>query len=316
MSMKNLALFLLATILNQTLNAQPATPADSPKQKMECGVFPVALYDFDVANHEFSTSFYLWCNAPNADIKLDKTLEVVNALSYESKYSDQSPKDGKSLTQTRYFAKVYHEWDMTSFPFDRQTLKVHLEDGVNDINALRFIPDIQNSKVASDLILNGWKLENFKLSEEPHDYASGFGSGRDKSTYSRMTLTFDIKRQGMRNFINYFLGFFVAALLSAFACIIATDRFSFILAAIFALIGNKYVLDQLLPATASFTLSDNLQLATFVYVMGTSLFVALDTMPDHAERKRFRFLSPKMAVIGLFVYTVYCGAYSVIAMMS
>jgi hypothetical protein len=155
--MKNLALILLALLSHQSsLSAQ---------ETVTCGAFPVSLNDFDFTNHEFRTSFYLWCNSQNPGLKIDKTLEIVNALEYEPKFAEQTLKDGKYLTVMRYFAKVYHEWDMTNFPFDRQTLKIYLEDGVSDMTLLRFAPDMQKSTIAKDLILNGWKLEAFRFSE-------------------------------------------------------------------------------------------------------------------------------------------------------
>jgi hypothetical protein len=132
-----------------------------------------------------------------------------------------------------------------------------------------------------------------------------------------MTLTLEIKRQGLRNFINYFLGFFVAVLLSAFMCLIHADRFSFILAAVFALIGNKYVLDQLVPATANFTLSDNLQIASFTFVIVAALLAALDSRTSPTGgRKPFQYLSPTVTGIGLALYTFYVVANGAIAFNS
>lgn len=274
---------------------------------MKCGVFPVSLYDLDIVNNQFSSSFYLWCTGKNPNIKIDKTLEVVNSLRYRTKFADQSLRGDTYLSTTRFFTKVYHEWDMTNFPFDKQTLKIYLEDGVYDTDSLRFVPDIENSRVADDLILDDWKLESFKFSEEPYVYATGFGNPKEQSTFSRLTLTFEIKRLGWRNFLSYFLGFFVAILLSLLACFIRSERFSIVLGAIFSLIGTKYVIDQTLPASGTLALSDHLEFASFAFVLITSLLVTIETRREATTVVAMSPTNLGIVAASLAAYIIYVG---------
>ena len=52
-----------------------------------------------------------------------------------------------------------YEWDERNFPFDRHTLTIELEEGVEDIRGFVYEPDIANSGIDPDLQLpGGWKM--------------------------------------------------------------------------------------------------------------------------------------------------------------
>ena len=304
--------FAILIHVSMFARAEPAPLNASGPEVIKCGVLPTALYDFDNVNNEFSSSFYLWCNSKNPDFKINKTLEITNALKFKAKFADLSKRGETYLTTMRFFAKVYHEWDMTNFPFDRQTLKIHLEDGLHDTDSLSFVAD-PSSHVSRDVILDDWELENFKLTSEPHVYHTSFGLQKEQSAFSRMTLTFEIKRKGWRNFVNYFLGFFVAILLSLLACFVKSERFSIILGAVFSLIGTKFVLDQTLPAAGGLALSDHLELASFTFVLATALLVAIESRQEDNAGKRLSAVNLGLVAALFCAYLAYVGVHVFVA---
>jgi len=50
-------------------------------------------------------------------------------------------------SQAKFRATVHKQWDISSYPFDRQRLEVQLEEGENDASAIHFVADNENSKI-------------------------------------------------------------------------------------------------------------------------------------------------------------------------
>ena len=256
-------------------------------KEVSVGALITDLRSFNYAQNSFEAIFYVWWNTTHQDYHPDQSVSIVNALSFDSKNNFQVNYEKDIYnTSLRYYATMHHHWDMKEFPFDRQVLKIKLEDDFN-IDHIRFTPDLKNSRIAKEFILPGWQINSFTIKEEPFIYRTNFGNDKiDNATFSRVFLEIDIKRSGIREFINYFIVFFIAVFLIALAYFIYpsfTDaKFSLALSAIFAAMANKYILDGLLPSTPDFTLSDNIQLMSFAYIiLGCSIFTIESILMRH-----------------------------------
>lgn len=114
----------------------------------------------------------------------------------------------------------------------------------------------------------------------------------------------------MRIFFTAFVGFFVAAALMLLVAAIgvvdsvrlAVDlraRLALATAALFAAVGNKYVLDASLPFGGSFSLADIIELATFAMIA----FVLLVTVvAEWADARRRPDLATRASWIGLVTF--------------
>ena len=170
-------------------------------------------------------------------------------------------------------AKVNKAWDVTNFPFDRQTLKIVLEDANLPVEDAEFVPDVKNSRLDPDLTIDGWDIIGFKIISGESQNVTNFGdpAAPGVTKYSNVTVLIDIQRQGFRLFVNLFIGMFISGFLcSMMYCLAVSEmetRIGLMLASIFAMIGNKYILDNTLPPTYHITLSDKLQAITFVMIV-------------------------------------------------
>ena len=276
-------------------------------EKVEIGSLVTDLRNFDYAKNSFDMIFYVWWNSADANYHPDKIMEIINAFSFEHKNNFQTSfEEGLYNTSVRYYATIHHHWDMREFPFDRQILKIKMEDGLSDIDSVRFIPDVKNSRIAQEFLLPGWEIESFSIKEEPFTYSTNFGNNIvDNAVFSRVFLEIDMKRSGMREFINYFIAFFIGVFLIGLGYFIYpsfTDaKFSLALSAIFAAMANKYILDGLLPITPDFTLSDNIQLLSFSYIIiGSAVF----TIESILMEKNRLSLSLKINYIAFAISTL------------
>jgi len=156
-----------------------------------------------------------------------------------------------------------------------------------NIEDILFIPDLKGTKLPPEFKIPGWIVQNFYISVDKHTYDSNLGNYENPQTvYSKFTIYFDIKRQGSRLFINYYIGFIISFLLSIIIFAMRPDRIdsriNLSLGSIFPAVGNKYIIDNLLPTTNQFTLSDSIQLIVFGMVV-TAIIVTVVTckLADH-----------------------------------
>ena len=270
----------------------PPAQAQVEPNKVKAGMFITQLYDLDMAKRSFNVTFWGWYLTPDDKYKPLENVEVVNAKTFSTKFNSVATKDDVpwatekakiSWTQSKYSATVSQDWDISKFPFDRQTLNIYLEDAINESTATVFIADADNSRIDDDVKLPGWTIESFKIKTEDSVYETTYGDPtlQGTSTYSRVVASIVVKRDGVRLLCSMFIGFFVAFILVLLTyCMdageMAGSRIGLSAGAIFAAIGNKYVVDNYLPPASVFTLADGIELATFLaIVFGILVTVAI-----------------------------------------
>lgn len=288
------------------LYVQPA------KDKVLMGVYPVMLHDFDLSHNTFKVSFYAWWRSKDKKYEPHKTVEITNALDFQTKFGTAGKFNDEYFTYVRYYATISKDWDMRHFPFDHQQLVVSLEDYA-DIQKIIMSPDHEQSALHSEIKLKGWKVLGFHLKDSITTYDTNFGDpSTKKGQYSRLSFIIDIKREGVRLFFNYFIGFLVAFFLCAVIYIVDPReigaRTSLSLGATFTAIGNKYILDQVLPFTTSFTLADAIQSATFLMIVAAvSMIVYTNQIVKSRRYQVAAKVSERMGACATLAYTLFCA---------
>jgi len=261
----------------------PARRADhgSPYE-IPVGVFVTSIYDMDFIGESYSAVFWVWAtydpkifgDVVEGEYVFFDRIEIVNAqeknLSPTEQYVIDNP-DGSQYAIAKFSATLNQNWDVRHFPFDRQMLRITIESVGIDCSTIRFVPDLENSLVSNDFSLSGWKISPLQLDGLAYEYPSTFGDPNGvKGVYPRMLVSMPIEREGWRIFVTAFLGFFVAYIIIAMLVVLdkemLSDRLSLIMTALFAAIGNKYTIDFFFPTQVHFSLSDLIQVATFVIV--------------------------------------------------
>jgi hypothetical protein len=100
----------------------------------------------------------------------------------------------------------HHDWDESNFPFDRHTLTIELEEGVEDVRRFVYDPDLANSRVDPELFLPGWRMTDATLAGSTETYDTTFGDldlpTGGSSEYSRLTLWIDLVRTDLSGFFK------------------------------------------------------------------------------------------------------------------
>lgn len=287
-----------------------------PEKKMYplFGCFVTDLYDFEYQSNKFSVGGYMWTRHKEINYLPESSIEVVNSEDFEHKGPYIYAKNDLVYFGEKFNATVFHHWDMTHFPFDKQVLKINFEDAWYDLNELEFIPDTKNSGKSPDITISGWKIIDFQIFAKVYNYQSNFGElGRNESGFSRVTAAITIKRNWVRPFINYFTIYFLSFLLSILALLIhpseLSTKFSLTLASVFAVVSNNLLVDQVVPITSSFSLTDKVEAATFLFVMLAVVFnsyeIPLYLKKGVGVRKKVLWWVAPPMILGYIIYVGY-----------
>lgn len=269
------------------------------------GVYPVSVYDIDPTNGSFMISFYAWWQTTDKNYNPSNSIEIVNSRDYNFKFGNKGKVGDQYFTFVHYYAKINQEWNSKFFPFGRQYLTVKLED-FSDTKSVIFKPDLLESKLHSELSIPGWDVIGLSLKQTVTNYQTNFGDATSpNSLYSRLSFIIEIKRNGWRLYVSYFIGFFMAGILVHLLYLMNSfpypGRATIFIGSVFSFVGNKYILDQKMPPTADFTLADVIQISTF-FAMLLSIVTCIIAEKMDGNIKRRNRLSHAVGAISLLCY--------------
>jgi hypothetical protein len=268
-----LVLVLLSSLFTKAL-AQPDT--------VTVGSYVISVHDINFRDKEYTMRFWLWFLYDNPDFDFSTQLDIPNAKSIDPPEIIIDSIDNKAWAIMKMKATMKESWNVRDFPFDKQHLKVQIENALFDINSLVFKPDIKGSTYDKAEALDGWDITNFKVSAKLNDYETGFGDpspNRDYQNFSAFNIELDIERNAWGLFLKIFIGMYIAFLISVISFTIQVQelepRFGLPVGGLFATVGNKYIIDSILPETSAFTLVDTLHTLTFLGIFGTLVVSAV-----------------------------------------
>src|SRR5580704_15040802 len=120
------------------------------------GCFITDLYDFDYQSNKFDVSGYMWTRHKEAEYKPHNSIEIINSKAFQGRTPYVYSQDGLTYSGQRFNATIFHHWDMTKFPFDKQVLKIHFQDSWYDAAELEFLADTKDSDKSSGMYIPGW----------------------------------------------------------------------------------------------------------------------------------------------------------------
>jgi len=302
--MKFFVLTSLFVILSlQITRAQPDT--------VKVGSYVISVHDINFRDKEYTMRFWLWFVYDNPQFDFTTQLDLPNAKSIDPPEIILDSLDGKAWAIMKMKATMKESWKVADFPFDKQHLKVQIENTLFDNQSLVFKPDLKGSTYDNKDALDGWDISNFKVSAGNNDYETGFGDSRpDRSVqnFSTFLIEMDIEREAWGLFLKIFIGMYIAFLISIISFTIQVSelepRFGLPVGGLFATVGNKYIIDSILPETSAFTLVDTLHTITFLGIFATLVVSAVALRQfdngDKAASVRYNKMGAKY-VIAIYI---------------
>ncbi len=206
--------------------------------------------------------------------------------------------DGKVYILMKLQCIMKDSWKIGNFPFDQQKLRLSIENSQYDSRSLVFVADTLGKHYDPRFTLNGWNIDSCIISTGMKIYETGFGDetlARPHTEYSAFRVRLSITRDASGLFWKMFIGMYIAFLIAYVCFYIHPDgidsRFGLSVGSLFAVIGNKYIIDSALPESTSFTLVDTLHGLTlfFIFIIISATAYSLKLVKEKKERKARRF---------------------------
>jgi hypothetical protein len=260
-------IFFLSTLfLSQ---AQPPVP-----DTVSVGLYITSIHDIDFKQKEYSINFWLWFKYKNKDLDFEHNLEIPNAKSFTQSYVTTDTSNGRVYMLMKMQCVMKDSWKINNFPFDQQRLRLFIENSQYDSRSMVFAADTVGNHYDARFALNGWVIDSCVITTGVKKYETAFGDDRaakPQSEYSNFRVRLVIDRSANGLFWKMFLGMYIAFLIAYVCFFIHADildaRFGLSVGALFAVVGNKYIIDSALPESTSFTLVDTLHGITLFCIL-------------------------------------------------
>ncbi|HTL81530.1 MAG TPA: hypothetical protein VL651_07490 [Bacteroidia bacterium] len=258
------------------------------KDTVMVGIYVTSIYSLGFAENDFGIDYWVWYIYKDSTLNPLETTEIVNSESVSRDFPTVELKGNVIWATHKCSAMIRKNWDIQRFPLDGQTLDVLLEETDMDTSELVYIADTANSKIDKSVELNGWKISDFKLVPSIYTYGTTYGDPTltGTSSYARLSISTRIERVSKNIFLKLFLGLYVAFLIALSVFFLDGNeigaRTSLAVGALFASVGNKYIVDSSLPDHSSFTIVDKLHDVTFALILLSIVF----SIVSNAIRKK------------------------------
>jgi hypothetical protein len=302
-------IFVLSLFVLFPVTGRPEVP-----DTVTVGVYVNSVHDIDFKDKQYTISLWLWLKYRNPDFDFSRYLEVPMAKTVDkSFYTVDTLPDGRIYMLMKLQCVMKDSWKIRNFPFDRQKLRFSIENSQYDASSLVFAADTFGQHYHK-WTTTGWTIipDSFKIRTGIKKYETGFGDPTftvPRSEFSAYKLQIGIERDSWWLFLKLFTGMYISFLLSFLCFFIHSDsidsRFSLSVGSLFAVIGNKYVVDSSLPESTSFTLVDTLHGLTlcFVFAVVACSVYSLRLVRNGAVEKVRRF-DRVAATVLLLIYLI------------
>lgn len=282
------------------------------KDTVKVGIYITSIHDIDFKQKEYTVNFWLWLTYKNRDFNFLDNLEIPQAKTVEKAFSVVDSSGESIYMQMKLQCVMKDSWKIASFPFDQQRLRLSIENSQYDSRSLVFVADTLGNHYDPRFTLNGWTIDSFVISTGIKMYETGFGDeslAKPHTEYSNYKVRIVLNRDAMGLFWKMFLGMYLAFLISYICFYIHADsmdsRFGLSVGSVFAVVGNKYIIESALPESTTFTLVDTLHGITlfFIFAIIAATTYSLKLVKQNKAKQAYRF-DMIAAQVMLFIYII------------
>lgn len=275
-AMKPISLFFLLISCCASAFAQEEDNTLATPDTVVAGAYIINIHDINFRDKEYTIRFWLWMLYDNPSFDFATQIDIPNAKDIETPEPLMDLVDGRTWQLMKMKCTMKQNWNVDDFPFDKQHLVVRVENTVFDNQSLVYALDKQGSAYDRELTIDGWHISNFEVNTSVNEYTTVFGDPSNDalhSEYASFNISMDIERDAWGLFAKIFIGMYIAFLISIISFSLRPSelepRFGLPVGGLFAAVGNKYIIDSLLPESTHFTLVDTLHTITFLGILAT-----------------------------------------------
>lgn len=256
------------------------------------GVYVNYLSDINYAENSVDISFWIWYIYSSEKNNIFEESDFPYAKIIESSLIDSVIDAGKVWSWKKVKIKEIHNWDLKNYPFDKQIIELKIEPSADN----RFIIlniDSTNSNISGKYGLDEYIITDYKFIKGKTIYNTTFGDPTlaDSSTYSNLTFQIFLQRKsGWITLLKLLTGVIVAFFISLSVFFIkptnVDPRFGLCVGGLFASIGNKYIVETIVPSTITYTMLDTVHIVTFIAILAIVIISIVSL--HYYETKQYR----------------------------
>ena len=280
----------LVLLLPGSLLAKEA-PAKKPVP-VTVGIYLTDIYDVDIKKGTYTADFYiwfLWSGKVNP-----RNFEIVNGHLVFKHEESTSLTAGMEYVSFRCRASLHGFFDLTDYPWDRQTLTIRIEDEDLEATELVYLADADNSKISADLNIGKRTLGTLRIAATEYVYPTTFGnptrSAEKGTAYSRITVELPADHKGARIFIKTFLALFISVAIAFLTFIIRPcdlpPRFSMGIFGMFGAVASLIVISNAIDDCPYLTLAEKIHYAGMIFIFLSVLESSISLKLYHAGKER------------------------------
>ncbi len=252
-------------------------PARGPEM-VQVGVYINRIDAFDIKTGTAKIDFWLWGRRVGSKKPILATLEVSNGQVSQTGELIKKQQGNVYYECNRYNAEIACRVNLKKFPFDRQTLKICIEDNESLANQMILVADTRNSRIDPSWRLHEWHISSLRCYSDEHLYPTSFGDPDVKdadgnSRYSRLNIEIGLTRRGsfVSKCFKYFWAIIISVIVGLFALwIFVADldaRFGMNVGALFANVGCSFIIADKLPDSPELTVAELVSLISLGIIM-------------------------------------------------
>ena len=297
-NMKKIQFLAFSFLLTAFQLVRPCVALETKPDTVSTGIYITSIHDIDFKEKEYTIDLWLWLKYKNKAFNFVQNLEIPQAKSVLKSFSTIDTSGERIYLLMKLQCVMKDSWKIANFPFDRQKLRLSLENSQFDSRSLVFVTDTVGKHFDPRFTLRGWNIDSFEMLTGIKAYETTFGdesAGRQHVEYSAFKVRIGIKRDAGELFWKMFLGMYVSFFIAYICFYIHADnidsRFGLSVGSLFAAIGNKYIIDSSLPESTSLTLVDTLHGLTLVFIFAvvTASVFALNLVKQGKLKQANRF---------------------------
>jgi hypothetical protein len=272
--MKKTLLLSILVISNASCFICKCVARGAPPDTVKTGIYITSIHDIDFKQNEYTVNLWLWLTYKRKEFDFVQNLEIPQAKTFTKSFSTIDTSNGRVYLLMKLQCVMKDSWRINNFPFDRQKLRLSIENSQFDSHSLVFAADTLGKHYDPRFTLRGWRIDSFRMTAGVKAYETTFGDeslAKPHVEYGAFRINIGIGRDAGELFWKMFLGMYISFLIAYMCFYIHSDnidsRFGLSVGSLFAAIGNKYIIDSSLPDSTSLTLVDTLHGITLFSIL-------------------------------------------------
>ena len=272
--MRQKALLPLAALLMLAAPAAAQEEASAPVQVfVDVHVISFGNYDVNKGTYTMDLYLHLWYNESAAPEGFDPSrFEFMNGRAASKELLEDAVSNGQHDLWWRIQANLYSEARFDRYPFDRQDLRLVIEDAVHTVDEVVYVPALSGSGLDDEVTVSGWRIRDTDADATTKTYAFD-------EEYSRFTYTVQVHREPLSALLRTFLPPLAFMVVSGLSFALHPSKFgqriTFGTSMLISAVGFHVSQTVSLPTLGRLTLFDEIMLSAYAFLAASLIVTAL-----------------------------------------